>query len=243
MLPAVFTEPFKWDYLAYAVLIFFARILDVSAHTVRIILLSKGKRKLPTIISFFEVLLWIMVITHLVKHIAHWTGYVAYAAGFATGTYLGTLIEPKSIAAFFKKVCKFSLARTAQLSLPAGKGAADQAYAFLQAQGLAWSVPATVISKSSMAINETLETINACSLADDDVHVALTYDELSLDVEFSYKGRPMCFPETRPSEEEILLGSEGLMILSGYIIRNTTKSVIDCSCGGVCRYRLHFGST
>ncbi len=241
MLPAVFSEPFKWEYLAFAVVIFFARIIDVSAHTVRIILLSKGKRTLPTIIGFFEVLVWIMVITHLVKHIAHWTGYVAYAGGFAMGTYLGTLIEPKSIAAFLKKVFKFSLAMTARLRLQSGKEAASQAYAFMQAQGLAWGVPANVISKSSVAMTEVLETINTCSLADSDVHVALTYEESSLDVDFSYKGKPMCFPETRPSPEEILSGSEGLMKLSGYIVRNNTESLTDCSSGGGCRYILHFG--
>lgn len=74
-------------------LIFFARIFDVSLGTIRIIFVSRGKRKLAPILGFFEVLIWIVVIGQLVQNLSSVTSYIAYAAGFAAGNYVGMLIE------------------------------------------------------------------------------------------------------------------------------------------------------
>jgi uncharacterized protein YebE (UPF0316 family) len=76
-------------------LVFFARMLDVTLGTLRIILLGKGKRLLPPLLGFVEVFIWIVVVSHLVQNVSNLAGYLAYAAGFATGTYVGTLIEKR----------------------------------------------------------------------------------------------------------------------------------------------------
>jgi uncharacterized protein YebE (UPF0316 family) len=75
------------------ILIFFARILDVTLGTLRIVFISKGKRLLPPLFGFVEVFIWIVVVSHLVQNVSNLLGYLAYAAGFATGTYVGMLIE------------------------------------------------------------------------------------------------------------------------------------------------------
>jgi uncharacterized protein YebE (UPF0316 family) len=76
-------------------LVFFARILDVSLGTLRINFIGKGKRLLPPLLGFAEVFIWIVVISRLVKDVSNLVGYLAYAAGFATGTYVGMLIEKR----------------------------------------------------------------------------------------------------------------------------------------------------
>ncbi|HKL39023.1 MAG TPA: DUF2179 domain-containing protein [Bacteroidales bacterium] len=73
--------------------IFFARICDVSLGTLRIIFISKGYKNQAALISFFEILIWIVVITRVIQHIDNWINYLAYAGGFATGSYVGMLIE------------------------------------------------------------------------------------------------------------------------------------------------------
>jgi uncharacterized protein YebE (UPF0316 family) len=85
-------QEFNW-YLP--ILVFFARILDVTLGTLRIILLGKGKRLLPPLLGFVEVFIWIVVVSHLVQNVSNLPGYLAYAAGFVTGTYVGTLIEKR----------------------------------------------------------------------------------------------------------------------------------------------------
>jgi uncharacterized protein YebE (UPF0316 family) len=73
--------------------IFFARIIDVSIGTVRIVLISRGHRSIAPIFGFFEVLIWLMVISRALGTLNSPYSYVIYAAGFATGNYIGMMLE------------------------------------------------------------------------------------------------------------------------------------------------------
>ncbi|RPI03786.1 MAG: DUF2179 domain-containing protein [Calditrichaeota bacterium] len=73
--------------------IFCSRITDVSIGTMRIILLARGNRLYVPFLGFFEVLLWLIVMVNVVKSLDHPIYYIAYAGGFATGNYVGMLIE------------------------------------------------------------------------------------------------------------------------------------------------------
>lgn len=89
---------FQWVILP--LLIFLARACDVSIGTVRIILLSKNKRFLAPLLGFFEILIWLLAIRQLFINLTNPLCYVAYAGGFATGTYLGIIIEEKLAIGF-----------------------------------------------------------------------------------------------------------------------------------------------
>jgi uncharacterized protein YebE (UPF0316 family) len=84
-----------FDYVILPLLIFLARIVDVSLDTIRVILVAKGYRKIAPFIGFFQVLVWIITITRIMANLDNWMTYIAYAAGFATGTYIGMRIEGK----------------------------------------------------------------------------------------------------------------------------------------------------
>ena len=84
-----------FSYLIMPLLIFLARICDVSIGTMRIIFVSKGKKQLAPILGFFEVLIWIVAISKIMQNLDNYINYVAYAAGFATGNFVGMMIEEK----------------------------------------------------------------------------------------------------------------------------------------------------
>lgn len=89
---------FNSDLFSFAImpfLIFLARICDVSIGTLRIIFVSKGNRTIAPILGFFEVLIWIIAISKIMQNLDNYVNYVAYAAGFATGNYVGMKIEEK----------------------------------------------------------------------------------------------------------------------------------------------------
>ncbi|PKQ60248.1 hypothetical protein BZG02_20090 [Labilibaculum filiforme] len=84
-----------FDYLILPLLIFMARICDVSLDTIRVIMVSRGYRKYAPLIGFVQVLIWIITITRIMENLDNWLTYVAYAAGFGMGTYIGMRIEEK----------------------------------------------------------------------------------------------------------------------------------------------------
>lgn len=84
-----------FGYLVMPLLIFCARICDVSIGTMRIIFVSKGKKNIAPFLGFFEVLIWIIVVSRVMQNLDNYINYVAYAAGFATGNFIGMLIEER----------------------------------------------------------------------------------------------------------------------------------------------------
>lgn len=75
------------------ILIFCARIVDVSVGTLRIVFLSRGLKLLAPICGFFEVLIWLVAIGYVMQNLDHWYNLIAYALGFAVGNYVGLQIE------------------------------------------------------------------------------------------------------------------------------------------------------
>lgn len=42
-----------------------------------------------------EILIWIIIVAQIFQNLDNWINYVAYAGGFATGTYVGMVIEER----------------------------------------------------------------------------------------------------------------------------------------------------
>lgn len=84
------------DLYAWVILplmVFGARVLDVTLGTMRIIYVSRGKRTIAPILGFIEVFIWITMVSQIVRSANNIAAYLAYAAGFAAGNYVGMLIE------------------------------------------------------------------------------------------------------------------------------------------------------
>ena len=80
------------------VLIFLARVTDVTIGTMRIISVSRGTRVLAAIFGFFEILIWLLAISQIMHNLNNIVNYIAYAAGFAMGNFIGISIERRLFA-------------------------------------------------------------------------------------------------------------------------------------------------
>jgi len=92
LVATVFNESHLYAWVVLPVLIFLARICDVTLGTVRLIFVSRGFKYLAPLTGFFEVLIWILAIGQIMKNLSNPVCYLAYAGGFATGNYVGILI-------------------------------------------------------------------------------------------------------------------------------------------------------
>ncbi|PRZ00032.1 uncharacterized protein YebE (UPF0316 family) [Marinilabilia salmonicolor] len=89
------TEGFWYTWVLIPALIFIARVADVSIGTIRIVFVSKGLKLLAPLLGFFEIFIWLLAMTKVFENLDNWLYFIAYSAGFATGNYIGLLIEEK----------------------------------------------------------------------------------------------------------------------------------------------------
>lgn len=77
------------------VLIFFARVADVSLGTMRMLMLVKGRRLPAAAIGFFEVLIYVNALGRVVNQLDRWEYLLIYALGFSAGNFLGIFLEER----------------------------------------------------------------------------------------------------------------------------------------------------
>ncbi len=77
------------------IVIFLARIVDVSLGTLRIIYVARSMKLLAAVLGFIEVLIWLVVITQIMQNLDVVWNYIAFAGGFAAGNYVGIWLENK----------------------------------------------------------------------------------------------------------------------------------------------------
>ncbi len=95
MIASISSQSYLFTWVVLPILIFLSRIADVSIGTVRVILVSRRLKYLAPVAGFFEVLIWIVVISQIMQNLSSPICYVAYAGGFATGNYVGILLADK----------------------------------------------------------------------------------------------------------------------------------------------------
>lgn len=89
-------ENFDWfNWVIVPLLIFLARIFDVSLSTVRIMFVMSGRKRIAPVLGAIEVLIWLIAIGQIMQNLSNFMCYIAYAGGFAAGTYIGMRIEER----------------------------------------------------------------------------------------------------------------------------------------------------
>jgi len=87
---------FDMNILLTGLIIFVARICDVSIGTIRTIVTVQGRTVVAFILAIFEITLWILVASTVITQIREKPVLVIfYALGYATGNVVGILVERK----------------------------------------------------------------------------------------------------------------------------------------------------
>jgi len=99
-----------WTLLFTCLLIALARVTDITLDTIRTVFIVQGRRATAALLGFFEALIYIVAVAKVLQHFDHAVYAVAYATGFAAGTYLGITLEQRLalgeqiVAIFTRKV-------------------------------------------------------------------------------------------------------------------------------------------
>jgi len=77
-------------------IIFFAKIVEVTISTTRVILVTKGEKLLGAFLSIAEVTIWLLLVSSVLTNIqSDPLRMVVYVFGCAIGIYMGSVMEGK----------------------------------------------------------------------------------------------------------------------------------------------------
>jgi len=78
-----------------ATIIFISRVIDVTIGTFRVQMIVRRKKIIAAILGFIEVLIFILIVSKVLKDIGNWLNVLAYCSGFAAGNVGGIFISEK----------------------------------------------------------------------------------------------------------------------------------------------------
>jgi xanthine permease XanP len=97
---------------------------------------------------------------------------------------------------------------------------------FIEAQGAAWGARRDVVSHAKFNLLQSLDTLVFGQQVTGPIELQASFDEFNLDIRLTYVGPPLELPETRPSNEEIVLASEDAeRRLAGFLLRSFADRV------------------
>jgi len=120
------------------------------------------------------------------------------------------------------------------------KEALENLSTFMEKQGAAWGARREVIKLAESAMGEFMESLIGLNLAEGPVHLDVSFDEMSLEVVFSYEGRLLDFHPQLPTEADLLEDETAVFRLSGFIIKNYVDRIKTEEKNGRCRIVFHF---
>jgi len=81
--------------ILWALLIFISRSVDVALGTLRTRMVVSRRKYRAAIIGFFEVLIYILIVSKVIQDTGNIFNVIAYCAGFSCGTILGLNLEDR----------------------------------------------------------------------------------------------------------------------------------------------------
>ena len=76
-------------------IIFLSRVLDVSMGTYRVQMIVRRKKLVAGVLGFFEVMIFILIVSKVIQDVGNWLNVIAYCGGFAIGNIVGIYISER----------------------------------------------------------------------------------------------------------------------------------------------------
>ncbi|WP_421694262.1 solute carrier family 23 protein [Aestuariivirga sp.] len=99
----------------------------------------------------------------------------------------------------------------------------------LEELGERWGLHRATGARVAAAMSETLELLG--TTAEGPIDCTIEYNELFLNLNFTYRGLPMPLPDSRPDAEDLLEHEDGVMRMSGWIIKKLSDKTATFTTG------------
>lgn len=76
-----------------AITIFALRVVDITLYTMRLMMVTRGRKKLAWLFAFFQSMVYVTALRAIINDMGNWMKILGYATGFATGLVVGMALE------------------------------------------------------------------------------------------------------------------------------------------------------
>lgn len=157
------------------------------------------------------------------------------------GTSLEHVLAPMTfatlVAIVLNMIMRIGIRQTETVSFAGPEDSATTSD-ILEKLGERWGLHRATSARVAAAMSETLELIG--TTAEGPIDCTIEYNELFLNLTFAYRGEPMVLPETRPEPDELLEHPDGVMRMSGWIIKKLSDETTVASEGGRQQVKMAF---
>ena len=112
-------------------------------------------------------------------------------------------------------------------------------YRFLENQGAKWGARPEVIHEAKHIMRELVEALFMHNKTKGPVNIEALFDEYNLNLHTTYNGQTMDFPQSPPSEDELMKDPDSLARMSGFMIQFMAEKVTASANAGNCKVSIH----
>ncbi len=145
-----------------------------------------------------------------------------------------SLVASTAIALLLNLVFRIGVRKTATLSIAREQIDPQKIENFFFEQGKAWGARQDVTNRASFGVVQMVEAIAETCWQTGKMIVRASFDEYRMEVEITYLGERLEFPEERPSVEQIRDLENGERLLAGFMLRRNAdrlrSELKDCKC-------------
>jgi len=152
--------------------------------------------------------------------------------------FASSLAAAAMSAVILNLILRIGIAQKASLSLALSRESARDIHEFMAKWGQTWGARKEVIDRLTAALTEIAESVTALGLAHGPMSVVVSFNELKIQANVSYPGQALDFPSKPPHPEDVLLDSNVLAALSGYLVRRYADKIKASTQGDQVRIQL-----
>ena len=151
-----------------------------------------------------------------------------------------SLVASTAIALILNLVFRIGVRKTATLSVEREQINSQEIENFFLEQGKSWGARPDVTKRASFGVIQLIEAIGETCWKAGKMVVRASFDEYKIEIDVTYPGARLEFPEVRPSIEKIVDSGDGPRLLAGFILRRNADRVQSVVKDGRCTVHFHY---
>jgi NCS2 family nucleobase:cation symporter-2 len=136
-------------------------------------------------------------------------------------------------------IFRIGVSQKASMALSPQMDAGAEIYRFLENNGATWGARPQVIHEAKHILRELVEALFMHHKTKGPVHIEALFDEYNLNINATYNGEPMEFPQSPPTEDELMLDPGSLSRMSGFMIQFMAEKVTATVNANICKVSIH----